>query len=48
MGGPPPCGASLDPLRVEVEGEEVVVYVEASGRQEMGRHVSENLDTMKS
>ncbi len=27
----PPCGASLDPLRVEVEGEEVVVYVEVAG-----------------
>lgn len=28
----PSCGASLEPLRVEVEGEELVVYVEVTRR----------------
>lgn len=32
----PPCGASLDPLRVEVEGEEVVVYVEVADDRPWG------------
>lgn len=32
----PPCGASLEPLRVEVEGEEVVVYVEVGDERPWG------------